>query len=176
MELYMRLTAWTVAMACAAAVAIGGTQLMGAHGQGNGNGQDASSSAPAEGQGRVCTVRTLRGSYVFSATGFNIVGGVPQPKAIVEVIAFNGDGTLEVSAATVSVNGVIIRSLPSFGTYTVEDGCSGAIMLNGPTFDIFLSPDGDVISMIQTNPNTVFQGVATRRSKTRDSRSGSGLR
>ena len=160
-------------MACAAAVAIGGAQLVGANGHGNGNGQDASGFAPAEGERRACTERTLRGSYVFSATGFNIVGGVPQPKAIVEVIAFNGDGTLDVPAATVSLNGVIIRSLPSVGTYTVEDNCSGTITFNGPTFDMFLSTDGDDISMIQTNPNTVFQGLATRTSRTvRDVRPG----
>ena len=137
----------------------------GRNGQGNGNGQDASGFAPAGGERRAARERTLRGSYVFSATGFNIVGGVQQPKAIVEVIAFNGDGTLDVAAATVSLNGVIMRSLPSVGTYTVEDDCSGTIALNGPTFDIFLSPDGDDISMIQTNPNTVFQGLATRRSR-----------
>jgi hypothetical protein len=130
---------------------IGGAQLGGANRQGDEDDQDA-----------VCTVRTLRGSYVFSATGFNIVGGVQQPKAIVEVIAFNGDGTLDVAAATVSLNGVIVRSLPSVGTYTVEDDCRGTITLNGPTFDMFLSKRGDAISMIQTNPNTVFQGLATR--------------
>jgi hypothetical protein len=148
---------------CAAVVTIGGAQLAGTNGQDNGNGQDASGFAPADGEGRACTLGTLRGSYVFSATGFNIVGGVQQPKAIVEVMAFNGDGTLDVSAATVSLNGVIIRSLPSYGTYTVENDCTGTITLNGPTFDIFLSTDGDDISMIQTNPNTVFQGLATRR-------------
>ena len=113
----------------------------------------------------MCTERTLRGSYVFSASGFNIVGGVQQPKAIVEVIVFNGDGTLDVPAATVSLNGVIIRSLHSVGTYTVEDNCSGTITFNGPTYDMFLSKDGDDISMIQTNPNTVFQGLATRTSR-----------
>jgi hypothetical protein len=162
----MRRTGWMVAMACAAAVAIGGAQLAGTNGQGNGNGQDASGVAPAEGEGRACTVGTLRGSYVFSASGFNIVGGVQQPKAIVEVIAFNGDGTLDVPAATVSLNGMIIRSLHSVGTYTVEDNCSGTVTFNGPTYDIFLSKDGDEISMIQTNPNTVFQGLATRTSRT----------
>jgi hypothetical protein len=161
----MRLTGWTVATACAAVVAIGGAQLAGTNGQGNENGQDASGFAPAEGERRACTVGTLRGSYVFSATGFNIVGGVQQPKAIVEVIAFNGDGTLDVRAATVSLNGVIIRSLPSVGTYTVEDNCSGTVTLNGPTYEMFLSKDGDHISMIQTNPNTVFQGLATRTSR-----------
>jgi hypothetical protein len=36
------------------------------------------------------------------STSSVIVGGVQQPKAIVEVIAFNGDGTLDVPAATVS--------------------------------------------------------------------------
>ena len=162
----MRRTGWTVAMACAAAVAIGGAQLVGTNGHGNGSGQDASGFASAEAARRACTERTLRGSYVFSASGFNIVGGVQQPKAIVEVIVFNGDGTLDVPAATVSLNGVIIRSLPSVGTYTVEDDCSGTITFNGPTYDMFLSKDGDDISMIQTNPNTVFQGLATRTSRT----------
>jgi hypothetical protein len=115
-----------------------------------------------------CSLRTLSGTYVFSATGFNIVAGVAQPKAIVEVIRFNGDGTLSVPAATLSVNGVIIRSLPGLGTYTVEDDCTGTITFSGPTFDAFISRGGDTVSMIQTNPNTVFQGTAARRSGERD--------
>ena len=147
----MRRTGWTVAMACGAVVAIGGAQLAG--------------TKDAEGERRACTVGTLRGSYVFSASGFNIVGGLQQPKAIVEVIVFHGDGTLDVPAATVSLNGAIIRSPQSVGTYTVEDDCSGTITFNGPTYDIFLSKDGDDISMIQTNANTVFQGLATRTSR-----------
>ena len=155
----MRRTGWTVAMACAA-VAIGGAQLVGTSGYGN--------FRPAEVERRTCTVQALRGSYVLSASGFNIVGGVQQPKAIVEVIVFNGDGTLDVPAATVSLNGVIIRSLHSVGTYTVEDDCSGTVTFNGPTYDMFLSKGGDDIAMIQTNPNTVFQGLATRTSGVRD--------
>ena len=55
----MRRTGWTVAMACGAVVAIGGAQLAG--------------TKDAEGERRACTVGTLRGSYVFSASGFNIV-------------------------------------------------------------------------------------------------------
>jgi hypothetical protein len=161
----MRLTGWTVATTCAAVVAIGGALLAGTNGQGNGSGQDTSGVSSAEAARRACTDRTLRGSYVFSASGFNIVGGVQQPKAIIEVIVFNGDGTLDVPAATVSLNGVIVRSLHSVGTYTVEDTCSGTVTFNGPTYDIFLSRDGDDISMIQTNPNTVFQGLATRSSR-----------
>ena len=44
-----------------------------------------------------CSLKTLRGIYVFAATGYNIMSGVPQPKAIVEVIEFNGDGMLTCS-------------------------------------------------------------------------------
>ena len=43
---------------------------------------------------QACGVYTLRGSYLFATHGWNIVGGVAQPKAIVERIDFNGDGTL----------------------------------------------------------------------------------
>ena len=161
----MRRIGWTVVTACVVAMLIGVVPSVGASDHSVRNGQEASGFAPSKGDRPACTERTLRGSYVFSASGFNIVGGVQQPKAIVEVIVFHGDGTLEVPVATVSINGFIIRSLPSSGIYTVEANCSGTITLNGPTFDIFFSPDGDVISLIQTNPNTVFQGLATRTSK-----------
>jgi hypothetical protein len=131
----------------------------------------ASGVARADDHGDECTLKTLRGTYVFSAHGFNVVAGVAQPKAIVEVIDFNGDGTLSVPAATRSVNGVIARSLPGgVGTYTVEDNCTGTIVFDGPTFDIFISFNREAIWMIQTNPNTVFQGTATRSSHARDRR------
>src|SRR6267142_667242 len=67
-----------------------------------------------------CGVHTLRGSYLFATHGWNIVGGVAVPKAIVEGIDFNGDGTLVSPFATVSINGTIIRSSGSVGSYTVE--------------------------------------------------------
>jgi hypothetical protein len=109
-----------------------------------------------------CSVRTLHGRYVFAASGFTLAGGAMVPKAIIEVIDFNGDGTLAVSGATRSLNGVIMRSLPSVGTYTVNDDCAGAITFAGPTFDIFVSPGGSEAWLIQTNPDNVFQGSATR--------------
>ena len=129
----------------------------------------ASGFARADDHGNHCTLQTLRGTYVFSASGFNIVAGVSQPKAIVEVIDFNGDGTLSVPAATRSINGVVARSAPGgMGTYTVADDCTGTIDFNGPTYDIFISHDREAIWMIQTNPNTVFQGTAARSAGGRD--------
>jgi hypothetical protein len=111
-----------------------------------------------------CTLKTVRGTYVFAATGHNIVAGVAQPKAIVEVIEFDGNGILSAPTATRSLNGVIARALTGTGGYTVEASCIGTITFDGPgpTFDMFFSPAGDNLWLIQTSPNTVFRGTATR--------------
>ena len=70
-------------------------------------------------KGKGCNNSSLNGLYAFRASGFNIVFGVAQPKAIIELVNFHGDGTLDVPAATVSINGVIGRSPPGgTGTYT----------------------------------------------------------
>lgn len=113
-------------------------------------------------EGGQCSLETLHGRYVFSASGFMISAGVAQPKAIVEVIEFHGDGTLDVSSSTRSVNGVITQSPPSAGSYTATADCTGTITFGVPTFDIFISPRGNQIWLIQTNPGNVFQGSATR--------------
>ena len=131
----------------------------------------AGSYRPGQAQAgsRVCGAQSLQGSYVFSASGYNIVSGVPQPKALVEVISFNGDGTLTVPAVTVSVNGLILRPGPGTGDYTLDADCTGTITFHGappgaqpPAFDIVLAANGDTVWMIQTNPNTVMQGTAAR--------------
>jgi hypothetical protein len=107
----------------------------------------------------------LHGSYVFAATGYNIVSGVPQPKAIIEMIIFNGDGTLTTPAVSRSVNGVISRAaVGASGTYTVDSGCTGTISFSsGQLFDIYVSRKGYTIWMIQANADTVFQGTATKQ-------------
>jgi len=115
-----------------------------------------------------CSVATLNGLYAFHASGFNIVSGVAQPKAIVELIQFNGDGTLFSPGATVSINGVIMRSPPggAGSSYTVAPDCTGKIVFGpGPTFDFFIGFRESELYMIQTNPNTVFQGIAERISR-----------
>ena len=118
-----------------------------------------------------CTVATLDGLYVFAATGYIIpASGPAQPKAIVEWIRFNGDGTLDVPGATRSLNGVIAQIPPGgTGNYTVanlvpaDGGCAGSLTFTGgPSFDLFIPPKGQAIWMIQTNANNVFQGTATK--------------
>jgi hypothetical protein len=123
-----------------------------------------SSTARADGRGLGCGEYTLRGSYVFTAHGWNIVGGVAQPKAIVEGINFNGDGTLVSPYATVSINGTILHSSGSLGTYTVNADCTGTLSFTGgPSFDISVEVSGRQLWMIQTGPGSpVFEGTVTR--------------
>jgi hypothetical protein len=117
-----------------------------------------------------CSVQTLRGTYVFTANGYNLVAGVAQPKAIIEVIDFRGDGTLSVPAVTRSVNGTVARlGAGGPGTYTVDAGCTGTITFDGPRFDIVISPKADKIWMIQTNSDTVFMGVSENAQATNQS-------
>ena len=123
--------------------------------------------------GKVCRDSTLHGLYVFNASGFNIVGGIAQPKAIVELIRFNGDGSLTVPAATVSINGTITRSPPNgTGRYTVGPDCTGSLVFGpplaapGPAYDLFVEFGGSELHMIQTGPGSpVFQGTAERLSR-----------
>ena len=116
--------------------------------------------------GPTCTLKTLNGVYVFTATGYNITPSGPIPKAIVEVIDFNGDGMLAVPAATVSINGVISRTIDGSGTYTVDEDCTGTITFTpGPGFDIFIAPNGKELYMIQTGAPAVFAGTTKRVSR-----------
>jgi hypothetical protein len=111
-----------------------------------------------------CSSYTLYGSYLFATHGWNIVGGVAQPKAIVEGIDFNGDGTLVSPFATVSINGTIIHSSGSLGTYNVNTDCTGTLSFTGgASFDIFVEVSGRQLWMIQTAPGSpVFEGTVTR--------------
>jgi hypothetical protein len=112
-----------------------------------------------------CGATTLRGSYLFATHGWNIVGGVAQPKAIVEGIDFNGDGTLVSPFATVSINGTIITSTGTPGTYTVAADCTGTLSFTGgASYNIFVDPNGKQLWMIQTGGAVpaVFEGTATR--------------
>ena len=129
----------------------------------------------AHGAGPTCTAAVLNGLYVFSATGYSIPAtGPAQPIAIIELIRFNGDGTLTVPGVALSVNGVIPVIPPGEpGTYTVvelnppERGCVGRItfLLSGVHLTIFVPLGSSTIWMIQTDPNTALQGTATMVSR-----------
>jgi hypothetical protein len=113
---------------------------------------------------RECSVQMLRGLYLFKGSGFNPVNanGIAVPKAIIEPIRFNGDGTLVAESATVVVLGnAPSRSVGTPGTYTVNSDCTGTIVFSsGPAFDTYVSSPL-LVSLIQTGPvPAVLQGDA----------------
>jgi hypothetical protein len=123
----------------------------------------SATAGPAD--AKVCGLDSLQGSYLFATHGWNIVGGVAQPKAIVEGINFNGDGSLVSPFATVSINGAIVRSSGSPGTYTVNPDCTGTLTFTGgASYDIFVERRDNELWMIQTGGAVpaVFEGTATR--------------
>ena len=124
-------------------------------------------------EGKPCSNATLRGLYVFNPSGFNIVGGVPQPKTILEFIDFNGDGTFTgPPGGGSSINGVIglNNGPPGQGTYTVQPDCTGNLLFGPPTppfaFNLIAAFKGSTVYMIQTGPGApVMQGTAERVSR-----------
>ena len=129
-----------------------------------------SNSAQAQTAPQTCSVQTLHGLYVFATHGWNVVNGVAVPKAIVEGIHFNGDGTLTSPFATVSINGTILHFSGAPGSYTVDPDCTGTLTFsNGIRFDIFVDHrGGKQLWMIQTGPAAVpavFEGTVIRVSR-----------
>jgi len=112
---------------------------------------------------RPCDVSMLRGLFLFKGTGFNpSATGNPVPKAIIESIRFNGDGTLVAETVTLVVLGQPpVRRGGTLGTYTLDSNCTGTITFSdGPAFDTFVNSPW-LVSMIQTAPvPAVLQGDA----------------
>jgi hypothetical protein len=129
-----------------------------------------------------CQEGMLKGQYVFTASGFTRAPGSGPgtpwvPKAIIEVLQFNGDGTLSTPAVTVANpfgdfgNVLTPPTGGAAGLYSIDDDilgttCSGTVQFLDPsnvTFKIYVAPGGDSLWMIQSNPtNNVFQGSAKR--------------
>jgi hypothetical protein len=116
---------------------------------------------------RECSAATIRGAYIFNASGYNIVGGVAQPAAYIFTMVFDGLGNMTTPAVSLSRNGAIF-SLPQGnpGNYTVDADCRGTLTFSGgTTYDLQIAPNGNQFNMLQTNPGSVTQGTAHRVSR-----------
>src|ERR1700757_3729325 len=124
-----------------------------------------------------CRNDILRGQYVFTASGFTRPPasgpGTPWvPKAILEILHFNGDGTLSTPVVTIAnpfgdSGNILQPPAGANGVYSINADCSGTVQFldaTNATFKIQVDPpQGNTIWMIQTNPlNNVFQGRAQR--------------
>ena len=105
-----------------------------------------------------CSLKTLKGRYLFAAPGtaFPPAFGVKEVSvdnaAGFHICDGNGGGH---DYVTFTVNG-IDQHVPSPNdlTYTLNPDCTGtyAVLGGGPTFDIFVSPNGDEMTSIATGP------------------------
>lgn len=123
-----------------------------------------------------CTNAMLHGKYVFTATGFTRAPGSPPgtpwvPKAIIEVLQFNGNGTLSTPVVAVAnpfgdTGAILLPPAGAAGEYQLDSDCRGTVHFfdaSDLTFAIYVERWSRKIHMIQTNPaNNVFQGTANR--------------
>lgn len=121
-----------------------------------------------------CTNATLKGRYLFASTGtgfppsFGVTEKTEGGAAGYHVFDGNGHGK---DYVTFVLKGVV-QLLASSGTpgplpltYHVNHDCTGTyeVLGGGPTFDIFVSPDGEWLSAINTNPGSVSTYGPDRR-------------
>lgn len=117
---------------------------------------------------RVCTLATLKGRYLFAASGvllppaFGVALRTQAADAGFHI--FNGDGT-GTDTVTLRVGGKVVLENAVMPTlYTVNSDCTGTItVVNGPSFDIFIAPDGSEFAEIATAPSGNYPAAIDRR-------------
>jgi len=119
--------------------------------------------------GPKCTPATLKGRYLFAAAGnlFPPAFGLTE-QAIGNAAGFhifNGNGSGQ-DYVTFTING-IDQHVPSPNSlmYTLNPDCTGTyeVLGGGPTFAIFVSPSGDEIAAINTDPGSASSYAPSRR-------------
>ena len=117
---------------------------------------------------RVCTLATLRGRYLFAASGVLLppAFGVTMPTQAADagLRILNGDGT-GTDTVTVRIGDkIVLENAVSPLSYTVNADCTGTItVVNGPSFDIFIAPDGSEFAEIATAPPGNYPAGIDRR-------------
>jgi hypothetical protein len=115
-----------------------------------------------------CTLKTLKGTYIFALQGYQVQDNQSIPIANAGMETFDGKGAVE-GRYTQSVNGEISRATYS-GTYTITPECVVTYTITDSTgatsqFDEYVSPDGDELTFVQTDPGFVISGSERRVSK-----------
>jgi hypothetical protein len=94
--------------------------------------------------------------------------GVAQatPAADAGFHLFNGDGT-GTDTVTFRVGGaIVLENVVAPTSYTVNADCTGTLsVLGGPSFGIFVSPDGEAIASIATDPGNYVSSIDRRVSR-----------
>jgi hypothetical protein len=122
--------------------------------------------AADNGNAPICTLKTLKGRYLFAHSGtivppaFGVTA--PTPGADAGFHIFNGDGT-GTDIVTFRINGVTVlenQAVPI--SYTVNADCTGrytALIPGGPSFNLFIAPDGESIATIARDPGNYVSDI-----------------
>ncbi len=112
-----------------------------------------------------CSASSLNGTYGYKMDGsyFDNVGNAYQYSAVGRMVA-DGNGGLT-GVETNSNYGMPTRNVTYTGTYTVNDNCTGSIVLkltNAPTnYDFVILPSVNQMNLIETESGITITGVAT---------------
>ena len=130
-KIMMSSVAFACALVCLAATMVPGT----------------STTARAAADTQVCSAGMLKGLYLWTWDGYQNVGGNLVPKAVMQGLRFNGDGTTFNPFGTVNIGGfIIIDATGGVGTYTVAADCTGTLSItDGPSFNIYVGPGGQQV-------------------------------
>jgi hypothetical protein len=153
---------FTCALGCLVAAIAVGTSATG------GPAPDPAAAEEAS-NGHACSVHNLRGVYVWAWDGYANFGGNLVPKAVLQGLRFNGDGTTYNTFGTVNIGGTtIIDGTGAVGTYTVAADCTGTLSITGgPSFNMYVGPGAEQLWITQvaggngTGPG-LGVGMATR--------------
>jgi hypothetical protein len=112
---------------------------------------------------QVCSVGMLRGLYLWTFDGYANLGANLVPKAVMQGLRFNGDGTTFNPFGTVNIGGtIIIDATGGVGTYTVAADCTGTLSItDGPSFNIYVGPGAQQVWTTQIAGGVAGLGVGT---------------
>ncbi|MBV8091819.1 MAG: hypothetical protein JO110_01030 [Acetobacteraceae bacterium] len=116
-----------------------------------------------------CSNATLRGTYTLAETGWSVSPGGAAPISLAGFDVYDGAGT-GTGAVTVNANGVVIYdNTPVTSTYTISEDCTGTIVFNVAGnlihFNVYVSPSGDQLRLVRTDPGIVISETETRVSR-----------
>ena len=126
-----------------------------------------SGTAGAAADAQVCSVHMLRGLYLWTFDGYTDLGGGLLPKAVMQGLRFNGDGTTFNPFGTVNIGGTIISDATGgVGTYTVAADCTGTLSItDGPSFNMYVGPGAKqlwITQVVGAGATGLGVGTATR--------------
>jgi hypothetical protein len=115
-----------------------------------------------------CTLATLQGRYLFADSGVLLppAFGVTQPTLAADagVHIFNGDGTGTDTVTFRIGTEIVLENVVAPIFYTVNADCTGRVTVaNGPSFDLFIAPDGAEFASISTAPGGNYPASISRR-------------